>query len=214
MKQKEAIQHAITVIKNHPEELSKNIRRDVLDILLKLSKKDNYIKWTKESVEKALQDWKTKNGRNPTVTDLKEINMPKGETFKRIFGMLPATYLRMYYPSANKKKPVTKYSLLSPEEYLNIFITQYNKHKPTSSKEYDKMKDVGTPCWATTAHYCGLQKWLELLDYAKLKKFTRNNPLPIERKFTVTVNSPSYDKMVKLLEEQKEALSKMSNYKE
>ncbi|MCM1055137.1 MAG: hypothetical protein NC394_06410 [Bacteroides sp.] len=207
MKQKEALRHAIEIVKKHPDDLSPDVRGDVLDILSKLSKKDNYTVWTKESVIKALEDWRDKNGRNPTVTDLKEVNMPKGETFKRLFGMRPATYLGIYYPSMKRKKAVTKFTLISTEEYREIFISQYNKHRPSSSSNYNKLKDSGTPCWSTIAYHCGLKSWSELLDYTKVERVCKKIPLPIERKYTVTVNIPSYDKMSKLLEEQNKVLS-------
>lgn len=210
MTRQEALYYAISAIEQQPES---EAGKRAIDVLLKMAESCKYIKWTKETVIQALDNWKIEHGRNPSVTDLSEPDMPKGTTIKKLFDMKPSAFLNMYYPREHKKKATTKYDLMSLEEYKSIFVEQYQKHKPTSSKQYDSLRDVSTPSWNTIAIRCGLTTWNELLSFSKVERYSRVSGISQNREYTVTVYNPTYEKMVKLLEEQKEDLAKISKMK-
>lgn len=92
MTQQEALYYAISVIEKQPESKA---GKSAVNILLKMAKSCKYIKWTKESIIQTLDDWKTKHGRNPSVTDLSEPDMPNGATIKKLFDMKPSAFLNI-----------------------------------------------------------------------------------------------------------------------
>ena len=72
-----AIDIAISAINQLPDS---NENRQAVERLLNIKSDCKAITWTKESVRQALDEWAKSHGRNPTVTDLVEPNMPKAVT--------------------------------------------------------------------------------------------------------------------------------------
>lgn len=210
MTQQEALYYAISVIKQQPETKAGN---NAIEVLSNMTKSCRYIKWTEETVRQALDDWKAEHNRNPSVTDLSEPEMPKGTTIKKLFDMSPSAFLNIYYPREHPKKSVSKYNLLTEEDYKNIFIKQYQKHKPTSARKYDSLRDKGTPAWTTIILHCGLKTWEELIQFSGVKRYSKISKTYQPREYTVISHNPTYEKLVKLLEEQKEDLAKITKIK-
>lgn len=205
MTHKEALSYAISAIEQLPRSKSGD---EAILILDRISESCRYIRWTQESVFEALNQWKKEHGRNPIVSDLSEPNMPKKVTVKRLFNMNPSSFLNLYYPREKKKKPLSKYEGLSKEDHIAIFIAQYQKHKPKSSKEYDLFRDSDTPMWLTVARHCGITKWSELLALTGVERYGRVSDTSTSRSYKVFVHNPSFDKVVELLEERKDAYQK------
>ena len=210
MTRQEALHYAIFTLQQQPPSKKRN---DAVNILLQMAESCKYIKWTKDNVIQALDNWKAEHGRNPSVTDLSEPDMPKGTTIKKLFDMSPSAFMNLYYPRKQNKKPTNKYNLMLPDDYKKIFVKQYQKHSPTSARQYDALRDKGTPSWTTIIFHCGLKTWSELLSFADVEKCSKSIEDIHNRKFTVISHNPSYEKMVKLIEEQKASLAKISKIK-
>ena len=77
--------------------------------------------------------------------------------------MKGSTFFNIYYPRENKIKHRNKYSIKSEEEWVNDFVEQFNKIKPSSANDYNAKRDKNTPTWQTIATYLKLSTWQELI---------------------------------------------------
>ncbi len=191
----QAIEIAIEAIRKLPDS---NDNRQAIERLINLQNDCKAMKWTPETVHQALQEWRDEHGRNPTVTDLAEPGMPKAVTIKKIFDMKASAFLSIYYPKEGVKQKSSKYSIKSEEEWIDDFKAQFNKIKPKSAKEYNAKRDNGSPTWLTVARYLQLSTWKELLAAVNVVKDTST----INRTYTVTHSSPTYERIEKLLNKQ------------
>ncbi len=92
----------------------------------------------------------------------------------------------------------SKYKITTQEEWLSIFIEQYNKHKPITSREYNSKKDKNTPFWGTIARNCGVTRWSELVKLANVPYHLRE--LDVKKEiYIVNSHAPLYDKLEELL---------------
>lgn len=156
--------------------------------------------WTKETIFQALNQWKDEHGRNPTVTNLVEYGMPKAVTIQRMFDMKASVFMSIYYPSEQTKKPVTKYSVRTEQEWIDNFRRQYEQMKPKSGREYNNRREEGSPTWNTIIKYCHVGTWNELLKFTNVDT-THLHKLPQERTYTIISHHPTYDKLIALLED-------------
>ena len=144
-----------------------------------MSGRDWYIRWDKESIIKALNDYKEKTGRAPTVTNLVETGMPKNLTIQSHFHIRASEFLKQLFPeNRNLKKnakPYSKFGFETEEEWLNCFAEQFKKHlcPDMCSKKYDLLRDKGTPTWSTIAKHCKMTLWKELMEAAGVKFYVR-----------------------------------------
>ena len=194
----EAIERAIEIISKKEgvetkTEILKNLEK--VKILLKNE-------WTKDGIFNKINQWVNEHGRNPCYCDLLQYDdMPNPIAIKRNFDMSARAFLNLYYPYT-KKKIVTRISLMTKEELANLFITQFNKHKVHSSKEYNEFRDEGTPTWITIARNLGFTRWRELIEYTNVK-IRRREPIEVHRIITVRHSVPLYEKLEQLLKERK-----------
>ena len=160
------------------------------------------MRWTKEQVFDALDKWKAEHGRNPTITNLAETDMPSGSTIQYLFDMKPTAFLNIYYPNNTPKKNTSQYTIKSKQEWIDNFVEQFNKNKPISGREYDLKRDKGTPTWGTIARYVGAATWTKLLILTKVDiKHLRAQALYQKKQFTVNSTSSLYEKLELLLSE-------------
>ena len=155
------------------DDLSDKERGEAVKLLTNLLKRDWYNKWDKESIIKALFDYKERNGVAPTVTNLSEFGMPKNTTIQTYFHMKASLLLRQLFPE-NKTKPAKKLSefgFSEREQWISCFVQQFNKHleEGMSSRRYDLLRDHGTPSWSTIARNCDVSTWAELMGLAGVK---------------------------------------------
>lgn len=191
-----AIDIAISAINQLPDS---NENRQAVERLLNIKNDCKAISWTKESVCQALDEWAESHGRNPTVTDLAEPNMPKAVTIQKLFDMKASAFLNTYYTTEKRKKQSSRYSVRSREEWIADFISQYNSIRPVSAKEYNVKRDKDSPTWLTIARYLGAARWNELLELTGVKKPSAVNVT----QYTVEHTSPAYEKISSLLEKRK-----------
>lgn len=191
-----AIDIAVMAIKQLPDS---NENRQAVERLLNMRADCRVIRWTKKSVHLALDEWAAAHGRNPTVTDLAEPDMPKAVTIQKLFDMKASAFLNIYYPSEKSKTKSSRYSVRTKEEWISDFISQYNFIRPLSAREYNVKRDNDSPTWLTVARYLDVATWRELLELTGVKKFTAENI----SSYTVEHTSPAYEKISSLLENRK-----------
>lgn len=199
MNRLKAISIAIEAIKQLPYSDENEQAIKMLNTFVKMTINRH---WTKETVFQALDQWRDEHGRNPTVTNLVEDGMPKAVTIQRMFDMKASAFMRIYYPSEHTKKPVTKYSVRTEQEWIDDFKRQYEKIKPKSGREYNNCREEGSPTWNTIIKYCHVGTWTELLKMTNVD--TKHlHKTPEERTYTVIQIHPSYDRLIALLEDKR-----------
>lgn len=194
----QAIDIAISAIKLLPE--SEENKQAI--IRLNNMKQDRYINWTKELVFQYLDNWAKEHGRNPTVTNLVEPNMPKATTIQRLFDMKSSAFLNIYYPNNEKKANTSIYSIKTKQEWIDNFIQQFNRIQPKSAKEYDVKREKNTPTWLTIARYLNVATWKELLELTNLDVQCLSNQYqfkPKTKQYSVNSTSSLYKKLEDLL---------------
>ncbi len=127
------------------------------------------IYWTKEKVFEVLNKWRDEHGRNPSVTNLMEPEMPPPSTIQRLFDMSGSAFLNIYYPRSDKSKRKNKYSIKTEQEWIEDFVEQFNKIQPVSADDYNAKREKNTPTWNTIARYLNLSTWHELLQKTGVK---------------------------------------------
>lgn len=190
----QAIDIAISAIRQLPDS-SQN--RQTIERLENIKNDCKAIDWTQETIRKALDDWAVVHGRNPTVTDLAEPNMPKAVTIQKLFDMKASAFLNIYYPSGRSKRNSSRYTVRTKEEWISDFVRQYNSISPASAKEYNAKRDKDSPTWLTIARYLNIATWNELLILTGVKRNVKSDDNI--RRYTVEHSSPSYEKISDLL---------------
>lgn len=125
--------------------------------------------WTQEKVFEVLNKWRDDHGRNPSVTNLMEPEMPPPSTIQRLFDMSGSAFLNIYYPHSTKAKRKNKYTTKTEQEWIEDFVEQFNKIQPCSANDYNTKREKGTPTWLTIARYLNLSTWHELLQKTGMK---------------------------------------------
>lgn len=165
---KEALNIAIEAIKQLPETYeNKQVIERLEGIISDCKITGTY--WTKEKVFEVLNKWRDEHGRNPSVTNLMEPEMPPPSTIQRLFDMSASAFLNIHYPHPTKAKRKNKYTVKTEQQWIENFVEQFNKIQPYSAKDYDVKRDKDTPTWQTVARYLNLSTWHELLQKVGVK---------------------------------------------
>lgn len=140
-------------------------------------------KWGKTAILKAVKNFIKETGRIPVHKDFKESDeLPRPSAIKIYFGLTTCKFLDKYYPQQEPRG--LHYHTKSAEEWLAIFVANYNRIKPFDVEDYNRERDEGTPAWGTYAKMFGVEKWSELQTFAKVERYIRQ-PQPRRRKRTV-----------------------------
>lgn len=166
----DAIQLGIESIQMR-EDLTEKKREAAIKLLTGLLKRDWYNNWDKDSIIKALFDYRERNGVAPTVTNLSEFGMPKNTTIETHFHMKASLLLKQLFPETKTRviKKRNDFGFTRTEEWLSCFVEQFNKHLSegiTSGRQYDILRDPGTPAWETIARNCDISSWTDLMRVA------------------------------------------------
>lgn len=192
----EAVEKAIEIINERDAVEAKSQIIENLEKVKILLKNE----WTKDGVFAKINQWVDTHGRNPCYTDLLQYDdMPSPIAIKRAFDMKPKAFLNLYYPYT-KKKSATYVSIMSTEELASIFVAQFDKHEIHNSKEYDNLRDEGTPCWLTIARNLGFTRWNELVAHTGVK-IKRREPVVVRRVVTVRHSIPLHERLEQLLKD-------------
>jgi len=161
-------------------------------ILIKMTNEFPVTGWTKEWIFDMLDQFVIDNRRNPTTTDLKKSNkLPAHPVIKYHFDMGAKDFLQKYYPKEYKCNSQF-YGFRTKEEWLKLFINEYNRICPTSAEEYNHLREKNTPSWGSIAGYYHITKWSEFLKFAGLKTYRKiNNSRRALEKVEFIINSSS-----------------------
>lgn len=199
----QAISLGIESIKKRSD-LPQKKQQEAIKILERLSSRDWYINWDKESIIKALRDYKERTGKAPTVTNLVETGMPKSITIQSHFQMRASLLLKQLFPenrNLDNKKTIyhNPFGFNTEDEWLNCFIEQFNKHsnKNMTSQNYNILRDKGTPTWGTIAKNCGMSTWGDLMKRAGVEYPAKKNKTATNVKIRNT-DSPTLKKLEEL----------------
>lgn len=187
-----AINIAVDAIKQLPQSPE---NEQAIERLLNM-KSDRYIHWTREMVKDRLDKWAVEHGRNPTVTNLAEPDMPKAVTIQRLFDMRASAFLNIYYPSGtSKRRNTSRYTVKTEEEWVEDFVRQFNEIKPRSAKDYNAKRDEGTPTWLTIAKYLDLSTWRELVLHTGVNTKCLKVQQTSVKEYAVDSTSGLYEKL-------------------
>lgn len=181
---------------NHPR------KQDVLARLNNMRNKDVFVHWSKELIIQCLKDFKKEKGRAPTTTDLLTPGMPHPATIKKHCDMSAPLFLKQLFPelrNTSKTKIYNQYGFNCKQDWLDCFVEQFNKHTIATSREYNRIKDKGTPQWETIAKHCDLPiSWSKLMSTAGVKYKGKIETTHINK---VNSYSPSFAKFESLNQE-------------
>ena len=204
----QAIQIGIESIRLR-EDIPPKTKEQALRLLGKLEQADWYRNWTKESIIEALNDYKERTGKAPTVTNLKERGMPNSVTVRSVFHMSPSLVLKRLFPENRRingadSEILNSFGFETEDDWLNCFVEQFNKHREEGMccKTYNALRDNGTPAWNTIAHHCKITSWSELMkktgvEYIKNKRETAHDI------YISNATSPLVDKLEALMKERR-----------
>ncbi len=171
----QALQLAVSSVEQRSD-LPPKTKAQAIKLLQSLEQADWHRSWTKESILEALNDYKQRTGKAPTVTSLKEHGMPKSVTVQAVFQMSPSLLLKRLFPENQKQRHVNPtlsnpFGFETAEDWLNCFREQFDKHKTEgiSSRRYNALRDPNTPTWETIARHCKISTWTELIETAEVK---------------------------------------------
>ena len=196
MSYNDALDRAIEMIGELP---CSDENREIAQRLKELRDRPFVTNWTKELVFERLNEWKERHGRNPTMTDLAEAGMPKAAQIKRLFDMKATAFLNIYYPTEKNKRPTSKYTQKSKEEYIKDFIAEYERIKPRTAKKYNAARNKNLPTWMTIARYVGVTTWTELIEITKVDTSHLNKIKEVTH-ITVTYNDELMERLVESVE--------------
>lgn len=204
MTTKEALKIAITALqeKEPTEKTNKAIKQ-----LQYFQKREIVTKWDKEKIIAALNNWKERHNKIPTVTNLVEPDMPGASIIQKHFNTSASALLHKLYPvNDDSERYKGRYGFESNDDWLNCFREQFLKHRDKkyfSSKTYNKFRDKGTPAWSTIAEHCGVMGWLELMRLANVKYVHRRLSEPTEIK-VVDIKSPLLERYIAAVKKKEE----------
>lgn len=195
----QALEIAIESVEKR-EDIFPATKKEALEKLKKLSKKDWYKQWDKDLIINALKQFETDNGRTPSVTDLKEVGMPNSLTIQTYFHMSASKFLQFLFPSRDYGSS-RKYRHLyrTTNDWLECFKQQFNKNIENGlcGKKYNQLRDINTPMWETIARHCGVHTWGELTTLAGVEtpqaKRRKQQPL-----FIAYTTSPTIKRLEQL----------------
>lgn len=171
----QALQLAVSSVEQRSD-LPPKTKAQAIKLLQSLEQADWHRSWTKESILQALNDYKQRTGKAPTVTSLKEHGMPKSVTVQAVFQLSPSLLLKRLFPENQKQRHVNPtlsnpFGFETAEDWLNCFRKQFDKHKTEdiSSRRYNALRDPNTPTWETIARHCNISTWTELVEKANVK---------------------------------------------
>ena len=165
------------------DDIPPKTKEQAIRLLKSLEQADWHKSWSKESVIDALNAYKERTGRAPTVTNLKEHGMPKGVTIQSLFHMSPSLLLKRLFP-------------------------QFNKHKEEGMccRQFNVLRDECTPTWETVARHCKIATWTELMKKAEVEYI--NPKIETVSSFEIVgFKSPLAEKLEALNEERKQIVA-------
>ena len=183
------------------EDIPPKTKEQAIKLLKSLEQADWHRGWTKESILQALNDYRQRTGKAPTVTSLKEHGMPKDVTIRSVFQMSPSLLLKRMFPESGNQSLADRarsdqFGFETREDWIKCFREQFEKHKSEgmSCRRFNLLRDANTPAWETTARHCGISGWSELMKTAGVE-YIKKKRQPAGRIVIADCKSPFLEKL-------------------
>lgn len=164
MTRKEALLEAISYLQSLADE-DESCIGEVIETLQQLADRIPLTSWDKETIFDAVEQFHQEHGRYPFVNEFKGNTLPSHATLKNRFSMSATQFLETYYPQ-REQFAVRKYCEKPKEYWLKKFQEFMQEYPETTVREYDQLREVGTPCWKSLTKICQVRTWNELLVLA------------------------------------------------
>ncbi len=133
---------------------------EIIQGLQKLEPAQYRRKWTKTTIYEAVSLWSTVHGRYPSVKELEMYKeLPGIFAVKREYGLSGREFLQRFFPEERKRER----GKLRENLILKQFISEYEKLRPVSGRDYNERRSPETLTWNQAARAIGVSGWTELL---------------------------------------------------
>lgn len=173
MTRKQALYKSIELLSRDPE------NAEIIEKLQECIYELPFAKWTEKAIFDACNQFIEENNRVPNARDFDSTGLPSHPVIKNRFGLTIKEFREKYYLDGivYYKSP---YWRKTNKEWIEIFIEEYNRVKPTSAIQYNNLKDKDNPTWSTICKMAGVNSWVELkrtlnLNTYKHPRFENSN---------------------------------------
>lgn len=207
---KEALHIAINALEQQPQ-TSKN--KQAIKLLSNLTSRECFVHWNKSNIISTLNKWIEKHHRIPTVRDLTETGMPKAGTIQKHFNLSASVFLKQQYGHLYPKQEIrNEYGFTCKDDWIECFRTQFIKHDRPKCKQYNLVKDKGTPNFETIVRHAGADNWTDLLAKANVSYQKSNaEPNKVHIRTTTSELLERYEQATKRQEQLTEELINIIN---
>ncbi|MCI9398174.1 MAG: hypothetical protein HFI55_14980 [Lachnospiraceae bacterium] len=193
MTRKQAVLQAISKLSNNPE--NSDIVKKLNELLIDLP----CTTWTRESILDAIENYTIEhNNILPNATELIAQNkLPSNTVITNLFGETSMRsfidkYFGTYMVQYKLQSPYQKYT---KEDFINIFIKNYNRIKnkfhvkTVKVKMYNECKEEGSPHSCTIIKHCECKSYNELLVLCGFKEPDKKLEVSVHISYNDTDNS-------------------------
>ncbi len=177
MTRKTAINQAIYILSQ-----SKG-NEEIIEKLQDISEELPLIHWSDKSIRDRVEQFIEDEGRTPTVSDFRKKGMPPHPVFKQKYNMNLAEWLQQNYPTTRPTaEEITN-------NYIQEFISEYQRIKPRSADEYETKRNKGVKSWQTVRSRCEQTSWRGLIKHLSLPFYFDMQKDHVPMKFNITVTT-------------------------
>lgn len=199
-------QALLGVLENISKQKKSDRNLEIIEKLKEIANEMPFTEWSKATIFDTLEQFAIDNGRNPKVSDLRAKGMPPHPVIKHRFNMTAKEFLDTYFPTSQKCNSRI-FGNKSKEEWLEFFVNEYKRIKPSSAEEYNSYREKNSPSWASIAKMFSIERWNDFKKLAKVPDYYKKiEKLPRKgegRNFKIIYHSDVKDEMVKIDQEVK-----------
>ncbi len=177
MTRKTAINQAIYILSQ-----SKG-NEEIIEKLQDILNEFPLIHWSDKSIRDRVEQFIEDEGRTPTVSDFRKKGMPPHPVFKQKYNINLAEWLNQNYPT---NRPTAEEIT---NNYIQEFISEYNRIKPRSADEYDSKRTKGVKSWQTVRSRCEQTSWRGLIKHLDLPFYFDMQKDHVPMKFNIKVTT-------------------------
>jgi len=159
-------------------------RKKIIEVIDELP----FTRWSESTIFDTVDQFVLENGKISTAKEFDKRGMPPHPVIQLRFGLTVREFLDKYYP-VQKQCDSKIYCTKTKEEWLAVFIQNYNTVQPTGANQYNELREKGTPTWGTYARLLGLSKWNELLKIAQVERCEKAEVALVKEETVFTIVS-------------------------
>ena len=183
MTRKEALKMAIIILNKQEQ------TQDIVDAISKISEvlsEMPLVHWSTDSIFDAIEQWKIEKGNYPSASDLDQKGLPCSSVIKQKFKIDPVVFLKKHFPKEHSMEHISPYYDKTKEEWIKIFINEYNRIKPVSYRQYESRRSKNIPMARWIMKKYKIKTWKTLLSFCGLKQYTKIKPTKQNDVFQIT----------------------------